>query len=465
MSNKKASVIIKFDFSTEQTVGEITKIVGFVRAKFLIPMIDTLNLEANPRSSGTGSVTDAIQESIEKDPNIFPFKTKGILLASSQYERLERERIRITPDNTEIEGILDGGHNTLAIGLHILRKAMEYSGKVLPRGAKKWDAFKELWKENRNFIDSYLEALRDNPTIGNLNFFVPIELLVPRDADDVFCVESFKNDLMEICAARNNNVQLNMSDKANQIGYFKELKAFMEDHNPELNSRIEWKSNEGGDIKAQDIVALAWIPLNLVSPIKDVSGKIIEPVAGQKIYGGKSACMKQFERLMGSDEVTMKTSADYQRELRNREVCSALRIAVEIPELFDYIYEMFPKLYNAAGGSYGRITGVKNLNEKRTSKTTPFTAKEIDTLSPDGYIVPLVYGLQALMENKEVEGCLKICWKQPPMEFLQNKLGKIVERYIGIFSMCDYDPQKIGKNPQSYNQALDAYKMALANII
>ena len=144
---------------------------------------------------------------------------------------------------------------------------------------------------------------------------------------------------------------------------------------------------------------------------------------------------------------------------------SAFNIAVELPELYDYIYEMFPSLYNAAGGSYGRITAVKNLNEKRKDKTTPFTEKAIDTLSPDGFIVPLVYGLQALMEKRMVGKHYEIHWKQPPLLFLHNNLARIVERYAGIFSMCDYDPQKIGKNLQSYTQALDGFKMAVAGIL
>lgn len=54
------SVIIKFDSCAEFTVGNITKIVGLVEAKYLIYIIDILNLEANPRSSKEGTVTDAI---------------------------------------------------------------------------------------------------------------------------------------------------------------------------------------------------------------------------------------------------------------------------------------------------------------------------------------------------------------------------------------------------------------------
>ena len=168
---------------------------------------------------------------------------------------------------------------------------------------------------------------------------------------------------------------------------------------------------------------------------------------------------------MSSPNVAAETGDGYKHELCNAEVSSAFRIAVELPALYDYIYEMFPKLYNAAGGSYGHITAVRSLNEKRKQITTPFSAREIETLSPDGYIVPLVYGLQALMEKRVVNGHYEIHWRQPPMPFLQQNLEKIVANYAGLFSMCDYDPQKLGKNAQSYTQALGAFKMALAGIL
>ena len=67
MLKKDKSVIIKFDFSVEQTVGQITKVTGFMKAKYLIPVIDILDLKANPRSSKTGPVTPSIQEYIESD--------------------------------------------------------------------------------------------------------------------------------------------------------------------------------------------------------------------------------------------------------------------------------------------------------------------------------------------------------------------------------------------------------------
>ena len=459
------SLIIKFDYSNEQTVGQITKVVGLVKAKYLIPVIDALDLKANPRSSKTGPVTKAITDSIVNDPELFPFKTKGILLAASQYERLERNRIKMSPDDLEIEGILDGGHNTLAIGLYILSEAMSYAGKELPRGEKTWDQFKVLWEENRTDIDRYMEAQRNGEETGSMGFYVPVELLVPRDAGDAACVESFKNDLLEICEARNNNVELNVAAKANQKGFFETLKSMMESRDPELCSRIEWKTNDGGSIKAQEVIALAWIPLSLVSPVKDEYGRTIEPVSANKLYSAKGICLKQFEKLMMSPEVTARTSTDYKRELKNLEVSTAFRVAVELPELYDYIYEVFPELYNAAGGNYGRINAVKRLNEKRKEKTPPFSERQINTLSPEGDVPPLGYGLQALLANRGPNGRREITWVCPPMAFLHENLAKIVKHYYGIISVCDFDPQKVGKNMQSYELALSGFKMALAGIL
>ena len=220
MSNKNENIIIKFESFNKQTVGEITKINGLVKAKYLISIITNLNLDANPRSSRTGSVTNAIQDSIEHDPKLFPMKTKGILIASSNYENLERNRIKIIPKDPQIEGILDGGHNTLAIGLYILKKAMYYKGKTLSNKSKTWEDFKILWNNNIDIINEYLNELKKDPNNSDLNFLVPMELLVPRDVNDESCINSFNNDLLEICAARNNNVQLQVSAKANQKGYF-----------------------------------------------------------------------------------------------------------------------------------------------------------------------------------------------------------------------------------------------------
>lgn len=455
------SIIIKLEGSHEFTLGEITKITGHVMAKYIPAIIDNLDLEANPRASSTGRVTDAIQDSINVNPILFPFKTKGILLAFSQYHYLDRGRIRLTADNPAIEGILDGGHNTLAIGLDILRKALEYADDTLPRRSLTWSDFKALWDENSDVVTQYLQYLKKNPDVKDLDYLIPVEISVPRDPEDLACVTTYKNDLFDICYARNNNAQLNNSDKANHRGYFDDLKAFMEKRNKDLANRIIWKSNDGGCIKAQDLVALSLIPLSLITPVKDEKGKEIEAIAPNKLYSGKGSCLQHYERLMASEDVTVVDEDDSKHKLINEEVVSALQIAADLPELYDYIYENLPRLYNAAGGSYGRITAVKSMNAKKATKFTPYLGREIETLSPDGFVMPLVYGLQTLMTNTIVNGKKTVIWTQPPMPFLVMNLGKVVEQYSLVINMCDFDPQKVGKASQAYQMVVAAYRNVL----
>ena len=135
-------IIVRFTDSYEQKVGDIKKIVGLMSPKSIIKIIDTLDLDANPRNSRLGSVTDAIQASIRADElsptqKLFPFKSKGILLASSSYESLDRGRYRLSfASHDEVEGILDGGHNTLAIGSYILSEAEHALGNRPPKRTK-----------------------------------------------------------------------------------------------------------------------------------------------------------------------------------------------------------------------------------------------------------------------------------------------------------------------------------------
>ena len=188
--------IVRFEQMAQQTVGDTTKIIGLVKTKDIASIIDSLDLEANPRSSKTNAVTDGIQNSLESDPDLFPFKTKGILLASSEYTMLDRGRIIIRPQDRSVEGILDGGHNTLAIGLYMLKQALEFGGRSLDSKVRKWDEFKEAWTENRDLVSLYFDHVRNNPgPADKLDTLVPVELLVPRDQADSACVEKFRSCL------------------------------------------------------------------------------------------------------------------------------------------------------------------------------------------------------------------------------------------------------------------------------
>lgn len=461
--------IIRFEGRPgELTIGNMKKISGHVRGDTFATIIDHLSLEANPREAKIGTVTDAIQETIRLTPELLPFKTKGVLLAVSIYEPLERNRYRIAPVNQRIEGILDGGHNTLAIGMYILEKALEANEQKLSRKVKNWEEFKEEWKKNHDIIEEYLGQEKRNSG-SPIDFLVPVELQVPADMNDTSGVQNFRDHLFDICESRNNNVELQLSAKVHQNGYLNELELMLREHNEKIADRIEWKTNDGGAVKVQNLIALSWIPLQLVDPVREAKDpeKIFNPSEFNEtnMYSGKGNCLKQFERLMSSPDVSEKTAGDYTKDIINEEVKSAFNITTMLPELYDYIYTHFATLYNGNDGSFGRIAAVKKLNNtKNKDKKTPFSGDPIKSdinISPDGFIIPLFYGLQALLEKKEVNGKIIIDWATDPKAFLDKHLSDIMGAYKGLFSLCDYDPQKVGKAEQCYKNALNNFKMAL----
>lgn len=462
-------IIVRFTDSYEQKVGDIKKIVGLMSPKSIIKIIDTLDLDANPRNSRLGSVTDAIQASIRADElsstqKLFPFKSKGILLASSSYESLDRGRYRLSfASHDEVEGILDGGHNTLAIGSYILSEAEHALGNRPPKKNEVtiWDSFKQTWMNRRTDIEEYLSLLREEKAalkekgISTLDFSIPVELLVPTDPNDALCVENFRTSLLEICDARNNNAQLTQGTKGNQEGLFDSFKALYAEKYPEFAAKISWKTNDGNPIESRKLVALSWIPLSLIS--SNVTSGDIEAPQLPLVYSGKEKCQEKFLQLIRDDRVS-KAAGSARRELKNPQVLSALKVATDLPGLYDEIYSRFPKHYNKTG-SYGKIGAVKSLKNSRNEYKTPFFEKATDNPVPDGFIYPLVCGLRALMEADD-QG--KVYWKTDPHKFLDSPaFENVVAQYSGVIQQSDYDPQKVGKGAMSYTAVENSMKLAV----
>lgn len=441
------SVLLKFEQASEQVSGNTKRVVGFVKVRRLADLITAVDLESNPRSSKTGTITESILESLDRTSETFPFKTKGILVGSSSYRPLERRRYELTFVEPALEGILDGGHNALSLGIYMLRVA-GVSNNVLSR-IKLWSDFKGVWAEH---LDKVERIVADTGHSEELDTLVPVELLVPSDAEDPASVDDFSASLLEICAARNNNAQLKAETKANQSGYFETLKEVL---SPEISEAVEWKTNDGGRIKVADIVALSWIPLSLLNLPKDEDGQPVEPPVPQNIYRSKGDCVARFERLMSSPEVTSAEDGQYKRNLKSPQVRSALDVTAKIVELYDYVYANFPSAYNANDGKLMRITVVKKMNRSDRKKYTKYTQKPVDKAIPEGFVIPLVYGLQALLKVDEA-GCVK--WDTDPDDFLKSNLTSLVGDHKSAIALLDYDSQKVGKSPEAYRMAHSAYE-------
>ena len=469
MSKNANDIILRFaHVATQPSINResgvdtpIARLIGFASAKYLLPLFDQAGLAANPRSSRRNSVVDDILSTLKTSPELFRYKSKGILIGTSDCRPLQRNRFRLRFNDPDIEGVLDGGHNMLAIGLHILQPLMnEKDWKRL----KSWDDMKSAWEEHRDFI----ENAKDEH-----DFYVPVELLVPSGPteDDA---DAFLMPLLEVCEARNNNAQLPIEAKSNKQGFYDAIKETLPE---KIRARVEWRPNSWDDesekrpIKVRDLVALAWIPLNLLNEEKQLPFDI--SVSPQNTYRNKGECSKRFEELMSNDSVTDQKQGA-QRVLKHAGVRSAFKVLADLPGLYDQIYEHFPRAYNKGNRRFAANPIVKIYDpEKRisakasgkdvkgyiaTEPLTPFYRRGVRNSYPEGLIVPLIYGLKGLLTVADGE----VHWAvEDPFAFVKEHLPRITDSYQLAMSMARWDPQKLSKDPNSYEFSVREFRNIL----
>jgi hypothetical protein len=446
MKNQK--VIVRFDEACTRDKYDLRRIEGTATVGSMIRLIDVADLQANPREAKVGDVTDAIEESLEDTPRLFHFKTKGILLAAGECEARDRKRFQLYFDDEDIEGVLDGGHNLLAIALHILRRALGEGQEKVLRGVKRWEMVPDVWKSHRDQIEQVK---------SQLDFLTPIEVIYPQEGASGR--DNFEDAVLDVARARNNNAELTEETKANKAGFYD---AIRESIDPELVDQIEWKTNDGGRIKVRDLVALSWVPLSRIE--EEIPGKgEFSPVA---MYRNKGACVAAYNTLMASDEISQRAKGEI-RELKNKAVKSAIAMLKEIPRLFDLIYTEFPEAYNEASPGFGRVSSVRIWEPTKAESSDPkylshpartrFYRQDCKYDFPDGFIMPLVWALGELMEYKDG----KVTWKVDPSRFIRKNLAKTLKVYYGMIQMANYDPQKVGKTSACYFLAANDFRSRL----
>jgi hypothetical protein len=431
-------VIVRFnEYSIQENSAPLNRLCGFMLGTSMIDVIDEfLNekyssemdlLESNPRNPKRSKVTEAIVQSLESNTQLFPLMSKGILVSAHSCRSLERNRFEITFTNPKVHGILDGGHNTLAIALYFLEKAGAMESEL--KKIKRWSDLPSTW----NTFSPLLEDVKPL-----LNFLVPVEILYAKEnaVDD----NEFIDSIMYIAEARNNNTQLTEETKANKKGYYEPLKQFVD---PSLKEKIEWRSNEGGSIKVRELLALSLIPLS----VTEFGSRINE----SQIYSSKAECAKVFEELITNDKVSKPVSNDFSIEVTHRETLSALRMIGILPKLYDLIYQNLPDAYNENDGKFGRITSVTMGDDDKPAGKTKFYGNAVKYSYPDGFIVPLVYSMRELIGKDSNE---ELYWITDPMAFVTTYLSEVVRTYGEmVIKMANYDPQKVGKNRGSYQVA------------
>lgn len=435
--------IIRFSHVSEiddKISPEIGRVTGLINAENFSKLMGVMGIDSNPRKPKESSVTKEIVETLEVSPELFHFMSKGILVSASYCETLERNRYKLDFEHNGFAqpGILDGGHNTYAIAKFLLSFALD-SQEL--RKIKSWEDLIEAWKSNSDGLEDLFSSKSSESE--SIDFLIPLEIIFPRNNKDKQALKNWGESHRDITHARNNNAQLKDSTQANHQGFFD----FLKDSLPvEVRNKIEWKTNDGGSIKAADIAALALIPLSALPEEK--TGVKIDPI---KIYNSKQYCVETYQKILEKDGHGTWHGVRY--ELKDVEIKSALMLVGDIVEAYDVIYQTFPDAYNKAGGSFGAIDGVK----KRPC-LSKYHELECEYQYADGFIIPIIASLNNLMEYKKGKG---VSWKVVPTKFLKTSFPKILTMYYMVIKLAKFNPQKVGKEAGGYEFVSGAIQMAL----
>ena len=463
-----------------------SRISGLVQARQLIPILGEIIefIDSNPRTAAKGPITKEIMETIEKVPAMFPFYSRGVLLGASRYERRAQGEWHFSFKKQSGDGLLDGGHTLLAVGMHILELIAEREG-LKPFKVKDWPTFVEAWEKHQGSAEK---------AVNQLKFFIPIEVIVPN-SNSKEALKNFRNEIFDICSARNSSKQLSVYTQANQRGIYDGIRECID---PIVSENVVWRENAGGVIPAHSVVSLAWIPINLLLAEGALSPKsgnlpLPKPIHKAVLYSGKGMFLKRTNQLtdslLGNWREEEGGDVNVRRPLTNAHVHNAFGILRDLLRLHDLIYLAFPAAYNKGGKRFGTVRDVERsgygaeISEKRAQGwATPFYRipscdfkDPFDVLDkhlkgkeyplpkgrfryPEAYIIPLTYGLQRLME---IDDHKQVVWKvKNPVLFLKKNFDEIVNGYSEGAFIGDQNPNDFGKDLSNYARALALFDLA-----
>lgn len=440
MNNKKVIIKLNHKYENQGSLEgkRISKIVSSISPWDFLRLLKNADNKVNPRTARVNPVVQSIEETLSVSPELYFFKTKGLLISTQNCEPLDRNRVKLSFNDSQTEGVMDGGHNAFAIGRFIFKKLY---GECK---FKEWKELKAFWDDETNYAD--LENRYKEYSFPNeFKFSIPIEIITPSDNTEE-ALSDFYDNIADICSARNSNVQLTDAAKSNQRGCYDYLKYIMPS-----NFQVIWKNGETGLTKVEDVTALACIPLFKLSSLNYFSehGMEIGTLSKISVYSQKNKCVKYFGNVMMNKQISNTDKGKY--ILQDNTVKSALDLLVDIMRFCDKMYYYFPLLYNFNGGSFGRITGI--VQKPKTTYRGPFGSfeKGSDYKYAYGFFYPIICGLTELMELEN--GALR--WKLNPLyiDFTDEKIKSVFTQYMNLVRLLDYNPNKVGKDNSTYYEA------------
>ncbi|MDK8245011.1 AIPR family protein [Corynebacterium sp. UMB10321] len=452
--NTDRTIVIKMAHRNMADIGPLNRITGLINIANCIDLITQEDLTANPRRPKRTAITQDIVETLLTSPEMMPFYSKGLLIGCSNVLERERNRYQLHFADPEREGVLDGGHNLMAIALTVLMAIGVPESQL--RKIKFWDQLKECWTEHAKEIET-LKREKHDPL---LEVLVPVEIVAPRTEDaDGDVITEFNNLILQICANRNQNAQLAADAIANQSGVFDFLKASLPE---ELVDDVTWSTNDNKRIDPRMLVSLTWVAMSKVPTLDDYD---VAALPATTAYSSKAESLSRFTKLMQAKGAAEQTSDGKSYVVLDPYIASAFDMMPEILQCYDLMYKGYKEAYNATGGSFGRILAVKKTSKR--VNYTPFSNEPVNhEVPPAGFLLPVVFALQALIKvDSENE---QLIWMINPVEFFSdmNNLQEIIRALKPIIEMTNWNPQIVGKNAASYNATYDkARNMVLETLL
>ena len=328
--NNKDQIILKLEHSSEfhssNEGSQIKKLNSSISPATFINLLAVADNKVNPRSATVNRITRAIYDTLETSPELYWFKSRGILIATKECVEFERNRIKISLGDHEFEGIMDGGHNSFAIASYMIQVLYDDKYKI-----RDWKACKEFWKDNKEDLIDRFEKNKDL-----FNFTIPVEIIAP--SDNAGAIQEYYDYISEICSARNNNVQLSETAKGNQIGIYEYLK----DRLPNSEDII-WKTGTKGLIRSENIISIAALPLIFLQQ-ENLLPKGINTLNRISIYSQKSKCVDFFNEILSHKDISHEVKGKY--ILTSNRVKTALDLTYDLLIFFDTLFVSFPDMYN-----------------------------------------------------------------------------------------------------------------------
>lgn len=249
----------------------------------------------------------------------------------------------------------------------------------------------------------------------NLDFgeqFVKLEILT--GVEDIF---------QELATARNTSVQVQDKSIAELENRFNIIKnAIVKEP---YSHNIYFRENEKGEIDVADIIAI----LNLFN-IDKYPNKNENPIIS---YTGKGQCIKNY---ISTHKEFGDTNQNPYIKMQN--------IIPDIFKLYDHLEKNMRKYYSngVSNKKYGAITGVVSKKDGKISFKTKFYQEDIDYLTPNGFIYPILGAFRALLKEEDN----KYFWKKDPIKVMDNIGAELVSNTISMSRELGNNPNATGKN-------------------